>query len=239
MTKHETKQLIIRNENDEEVIVDVDTKIYDLVSLLNVIGLKTKFCCENQGNKGDARIIFHEDVTDDDMAKLVRLWDGEEIYRPQIKFLKWMRIATDKGLLSNWTIVFSTLLCDMVTKRMEKLFKTEVEILFPLPITMMGRAVFGINNSKVEHIMQYLGKKTMICTLDTHDNFHKNILDDTISDIDMNNGRYLIMKINDDYFVYDKNADYASLDMPYKKYSTYDELIIAFKNDGIKFKAII
>lgn len=122
---------MIREKEHETTIIDlngrpieVDTKVSELVILLNKIGLNTMTACENLNSKGDAVIQFDFNVTDDQIDNIIETLKDDRVER-QVHFSKWKRYRkalVEPGIYESWTVSFRTELCDRITEKFKEYF---------------------------------------------------------------------------------------------------------------------
>lgn len=96
--KEEHKKEIVTINNKQ---VEIDVECVDIVLWLNEIGLKTKYCCQDNSLEG-FYIQFHEDVTDKQVESFVEMFYYGDCFR----FYKWCRniMHPTPHIQHNWTI---------------------------------------------------------------------------------------------------------------------------------------
>lgn len=98
MKDHNHNKELIRLNGE---VCEIDEECVDWVLLFNKIGLTTKFCCQGDDEVlNDFEIIFHEDVTDEQVHDFLKS-------HPKIwGFSKWTRTGHSDNcdtLYHNWT----------------------------------------------------------------------------------------------------------------------------------------
>lgn len=79
---------------------DIDPEMIYILDVFNFhLGLKTKFCCYGHDPFEQISIVFHEEVTDEQIYNLA------EHTSPYIDYNKWVRYSPVK---TNWTCVIGS-----------------------------------------------------------------------------------------------------------------------------------
>lgn len=97
----------------------IDDKIRELVKLLNELGYKTEFSCEDMNGEGYCDIIFDPCMTMKEMRELQLLFRSE-INFYGLHFIKWMRI---KPLKPAWRMQFYSGYEDKFAKVLRRVYE--------------------------------------------------------------------------------------------------------------------
>ena len=83
---------------------EIDELCRPMVKFFNNINLRTKFSCQGHNNNYNSNfyIMFHEDVTDEQIANFLSGYENIFHHSPFMgKFVKWMRLCNGQ-MITNW-----------------------------------------------------------------------------------------------------------------------------------------